>query len=439
MESKSENNDKRRKATKQKRSLLMGRVHNRSRHVGFWMCIGLVVIAAFVGGFAVRSNTTLMLSLGVPMDEVADSSTTSAISKTKTSYDSLSARVSEVEDMLTTFSLDETPLAEATEALLTGLMESTGDPYAEYFTEERYKSYVMENADRNLSGVGVLFADYDGRAYAMDVLADSEAQAEGVRQGDFVVAIDGDHGHTWSASEVIARLAKEEGDSVIITWMRPISLDAVKGEEFTTTLVCGEFSEQNVDYYLEEQVGYIKLRQFTSSASELVSNAVEDLVGQGAQAFVLDIRDNPGGFLTQSLDTASLFVPSGVLVGIETNEGTSTRNASGSPITAAPLVVLVNGYTSGVAEVLAAAVQDNQRATTVGQTTTGKGSVQVTRELTFGGAIRYTAAYYLTPLGQQINGAGVVPNVEVEAGEDEEGNDHQLSVAMEIARSQIEA
>jgi carboxyl-terminal processing protease len=140
--------------------------------------------------------------------------------------------------------------------------------------------------------------------------------------------------------------------------------------------------------------------------------------------------------LTQALDISSLFVSSGVLVRIQTNDNSSTRSASGSAQTNAPLVVLIDEYTSGVAEVLAASLSDNQRATLVGTTTAGKGSVQVIRELSFGGAIRYTAANYLTPQGVEIDKVGISPDVSVTNYDDE--TDTQLLVAVDIARSLIE-
>lgn len=441
MESRSSDSSKRR-AGKKRRAAFEGRARNKARHAGFWMLACLALVVAFVAGFGVRSNGALMSSLGIPVSEADVSASSSLASKaskasTKTTYDSISARISEVEDMLSAYSLDEIALSDGTDALIAELMELTGDPYAQYFDEERYRSHIVGSSDGGSAGVGVLFADYNGRAYAVDVLESSEAQAKGVMQGDFVVAINGDHSHDWSAAEVITTLANQEGDSVVITWMRPISLDAVSGEEFTTTLTLDEYANKNVEYRLDDQVGYIRLRQFTSNSADLVSAALSTLTERGARAFVLDITDNSGGYLTQSLDVASLFVPSGVLVGIEAKDGTTTRNASGSTLTSEPLVVLVDGYTSGVAEVLAAALQDNQRATVVGQTTVGKGSVQVTRELSFGGAIRYTAAYYLTPLGQRINDVGVVPNVEVSADDAADDDNQPLAVAMEIARSKI--
>lgn len=427
----------RQSAAKAKRAAMRGREHIRNRRVAFWMVVFLAVVAAFVAGFLVRSNLPLMAQLGIVAEEAPASGSASPNSaKLKTTYDSLSMRISEVEDMLATYSFDDVHLDDATKSMLADLMASTEDPYAAYYDQQRYEEHMLENADKSFSGVGVLFGDYNGRAYAIDVLEGSEAQAEGVQQGDFVVAIDGDSSHTWSATEVIGALSREDGESVVITWMHPISLDAMTGEDFITTLVCRSYDVQNVTYELVDGVGYIKLRQVTGNASELVKAAVESLAAQGALAFVLDITDNPGGYLTQSLDTASLFVQSGVLVGIETLDGTSTRAATGATITTAPLVVMVNGYTSGVAEVLAAALQDNNRATTVGQTTTGKGSVQVIRELSFGGAVRYTAAYYLTPLGHGINGVGVVPDIEVANPEGAEEN-FQLQVALDTARSLI--
>ncbi len=415
-----------------KRASASFKEHARNKKVIFALLMFIVVVAAFAAGFALRSNVQFseMLGFSVGSESAATGKTTK---QAKSTYDSISARVDEVEDILTTYSMDDIHLDLATDSMLADLLKSTEDPFAEYYDQSRYESYIKESSSSGYKGIGVLFGDYNGRAYAIDVLEGSEAQAKGVTKGDFVEAINGDSSHIWSASEVIGALSQSEGENVVVTWMRPLSMDAENGSEFTTTLECREYNAENVtSSMMEEEVGYIRLRQVTSSSSDLVKRALADLTSQGAQAFVLDIRDNPGGYLTQSLDTASLFIPSGTLVGIETLDGTTTRTASGATVTALPLVVLVNGYTSAAAEVLAAALQDNQRATTVGQTTMGKGSVQVVRELSFGGAIRYTAAYYLTPDGRRINGTGITPELIVgDVGED----DTQLLVAVDTART----
>ncbi len=421
---------------KKKKVALTHREYAKNKRIMMIMIAFLAVVIAFVLGFLVRSNTAIMDLIGMPGAPSASTTDTTPAAKHKTTYNSLSMRISETEDILSSFSFDTINLDTATESMIEALMKSTDDPYAEYYTQERYETYMKENANRNFSGIGLLLGDYNGRAYVIDVLEGSQAQADGVRQGDFVKAIDGESRHTWSASEVIGALSQENRHEVVITWMRPISMDATTGEEFTTTLEIASYDVENVTSSLDDTVGYIKLRQITGNSAELVKEAVEKLAASGAQAYVLDIDDNPGGFLTQSLEIASLFTPSGVLVGIETPEGVTTRTASGETITTAPLVVMMNNYTSGVAEVLAAALQDNSRATTVGQKTRGKGSVQVTRELSFGGAIRYTAAYYISPNGQSINDTGVMPNIEVAKSQSEDENTQYL-VALDIARSMI--
>lgn len=411
------------------------RMERASNHLMFRLFITIILVAAaFCGGFALRSQTELIDSWGIPVSDEESEALANVASRE--SYDtSITARVRDVEQILSTYSLDEINLTEATYTMLADLMKSTGDSYAAYYNPDLYNSYIKESTDRSYAGIGVVFADYNGRAYVADVFEGSEAEAKGVQQGDFLMTIDGTDVSTWSMTEVVNALAKDEGDNVSITWMRPSSLDAQTGDQFTTALVCKVYEEANLTTDLTRKVGVIKLRQITSNATELVKQAVDSLTAQGATAFVLDLRDNPGGYLTQAVDIASLFVSSGVLVEVQNNEGEPTeKSAAGVAITEAPMVVLVNKYTAAAAEVLAAALLDNQRATVVGETTLGKGSVQVVRELDFGGAVRYTAAYYLTPRGHAIDGVGIVPQVAVASG-DADGADEQMAMAVDTARS----
>ena len=395
----------------------------------------ILVAVAFAGGFLLRSQTELVASWGIPVSQGEQEALNQAA--IQSNYESITARVGDVERILTTYSLDEINLTDATYTMLDDLMKSTGDPYATYYNPDVYNNYIKESTDRSYAGIGVVFADYNGRAYVADVFEGSEAEAKGVQQGDYLDSIDGTDVSAWSMTEVVNALAKDEGAEVAITWMRPTSLDAQTGETFTTSLVCKVYEEANLTTDLTKgKAGVIKLRQITQNSSELVKQAVEALTAQGATSFVLDLRDNPGGYLTQAVDIASLFIESGVIVEIQTVDGpASSKKASGATVTSAPLVVLVNKYTAAAAEVLASALQDNQRAQVVGETTVGKGSVQVVRELDFGGAVRYTAALYLTPLGHQIDGAGVVPQVAVAADDKEGKNDEQLNLALDTARA----
>ncbi len=410
----------------------------RARNLRLMRTFALVVFlcAAFVAGFAVRGNDALLSSLGfAPLLENGDSAAGTAAAKDKNAYNSLSARVSEVEDALANDSLDSYDLDTATMGVLDAFADTTEDPYLRYYDPARYSS-LMHDSSGSYSGVGVLFSEYNGLAYAVDVFDGSAAQAAGVRQGDFVVAVDGDRGQEWSMNEVTASLDRAEGDTVVVTWRRPAALEAEGGEEFTTTLPCSKYDVKNVTTSLSGTVGYIKVKQLTQNSSSLVKQALADLGAQGALSFVLDIRDNPGGYLTQAVDLASLFVKSGAIVQIETKDGKSVKSATGSVATDKPLVVLVNENTAAAAEVLAAALQESQRATLVGASTLGKGSVQVVRDLSFGGALRYTAAYYLSPQGRSFDGVGVTPDVSVGLGGDA-GSDNQKNLALETAQSLV--
>ena len=394
--------------------------------------VGVVAVClAFVGGFLVRGDAPLLDALGMS-PEGSDASKKAGLPSSGDAYGSLGARVGEVEDVIAEDSLDFFDLDEATSGVLEAFSEATADPYLRYYDANRYAALVKESSG-DYGGVGVLFSEYNGRAYAVDVFEGSAAQAADVRQGDFVVAIDGDRSHDWTVTEVTSALRRDEGEDVVITWRRAATLDDEGGEEFTTTLECSDFTVRNVETELTGTVGYIRLKQITQNAASLVEDAVQDLEAQGALSFVLDIRDNPGGYLTQAVDVASLFVKSGTIVKIQTKEAEeTTKNATGSVATDKPLVVLVTGNTAASAEVLAAALRDNQRATLVGTTTLGKGSVQITRELSFGGALRYTAAYYRSPLGRDIDGVGVTPDVAVSLSE---GGDNQKALAVETAQS----
>ena len=184
-------------------------------------------------------------------------------------------------------------------------------------------------------------------------------------------------------------------------------------------------------------MGYIKVKQFTQNSASLVQKAITELKEQGAAALVLDLRDNPGGYLSEAVGIAGEFMRSGTVVEVQTKDGISAKTASGQPATDAPLVVLANKNTAAAAEVVVAALKESQRAhAIVGTTTLGKGSVQVMHDLSFGGALRYTAAYYLTPEGHAIDKVGVAPTVTL--GASAEG-DSQRDYAIELAGSLVPA
>lgn len=395
------------------------------------LALCMCAVALFCAGFIARGNHELMARLGIEESE------TKAASQVASAYSGeVASRINEVEGILANASLDTYDSDASTAVVLESFLASTNDSFTRYYSADRYSSYVDVTVSDDYPGVGVFFSEYDGQAYALDVFENSSASDAGVMPGDFVVAIDGDRSQQWSATEAINAVQRETGSTVVVTWRRPSSLSEAGGEEFTTTLVCGEYSEPNVTAQMQDEVGYIKLRQFTQNADSLVCQAIVQLTSQGARSFVLDLRDNPGGYLNKAVDVASLFVKSGVVVEIDTADAKTTKQVSGDIETESPLVVLVNGNTSGAAEVLAAALRDAKRATLVGVNTMGRGSVQVTKPLSFGGALRYTAARYKSPAGYSIDGVGVAPDVSIALREDS-SDDNQKEIAIDTAASLV--
>lgn len=387
-------------------------------------CIFVCVV--FCAGFAVRGNTDLLDAMGLSSFD-ADSDVNPGMTVSGDTYNSLSARFAEVDGILSEGGMGSYDLSQATAKALPAFLGAVDDPYLRYYDDQSYQSYLTTTKNPN-AGIGVLFGESDGQCFVSDVFEDSAAASAGIQPGDRIVSIDGVAKTTWSAPDVLNALSRGEGESVFITWNRPAT-ESSEESSFGTTLTFSSSSEENVTYETQEGIGVIRLKQITSDSATQVANAINAVTAEGAHSLVLDLCDVPGGYLTQAVDISSLFIQSGVVVQIETAEGTTSRSADGKSITTSPLVVLVNGRTSGCAEVLAAALQETDRASVVGTATLGKGSVQIMQPLSFGGALRYTAAYYLTPNGRQIEGTGVSPDIESSSASTQE------SVAFDVARS----
>ena len=397
----------------------------------------LVVCLAFAAGFLVRGNAGLLQRLGFDTQD-ATNAPNPGLTVSGSTFDSLSARIAEMQGILEQQSLDAYDLEDATAKLISAASEAADDPYVRYYDTTRYAAYLTDISG-SYSDVGILFSEKSDQAYAVEVYPGSEAETKGVQAGDFVVAIDGDRGNDgrWTQAEVVKAVSREEGASVVVTWRRPATVDADGGPEYTVTLTCSSNAAANVRTELSNHVGYIKLGQVTQNAGELIAQAVQGLEERGAQSYVLDVRDNPGGFLTQAVDVVSVFMKSGVVVGIQTKDALATRSATGAQVTEAPLVVLVNENTAGTAEVIAAALKDNGRAQIVGMATQGKGSVQSIARLSWGGALRYTTALYKTPHGADINRVGVNPDVQVASPTEDSETDTQKTLAIQAAASLI--
>ena len=385
----------------------------------------IVLCLVFALGFLLRGNVDLLSSLGFSSLTVQSSSSFKASKDSEGT--SLSTRIAEVDKLIDSDSSYEYDLDDMTSEVLQAYAQAIKDPFLRYYDDASYQKYLASATEVD-QGIGVLFSENDSKVLVSDVLESSRAQAAGVESGDYVVSVDGQERSDWTLPDVLAALKRDEGDSVLVKFGRQSK--SGKQSTYDVTLTYHTDSSTNVSYTVENQVGVIKVKQISSDSASVVKDTINECQDKGATSFVLDLRNVPGGYLTQAVGIASLFMDGGTVVQVKTKDGTSSKVAEGSRLTSAPLVVLVNGQTSGSAEVLAAALQESSRAQIVGETTQGKATVQLMKPLSFGGALRYTVATYLTSKGRSFDKVGVTPDVS------QSGSAKQRSRAIEMARSE---
>ena len=373
-----------------------------------FLCVLVVTLSFILGNLGAYFGFVDIghkLGLNNPLTQGA------ATAEDEVSTRQLAARLDEVSRYLEGESLyryTQGDLDEATAAAITALLETSNDPYAQYYTPEQYEAY-KRSSEGEYSGIGVVLSLLDGRITVLQVYEDSPAFDAGVRPGDVLLAVDGDR-HDWGLQEATEAIRRPAGETVRILWQRGAS-------ERETALTLREVNIPTIVSHLipsgGQLVGYIYLRRFnTHSASEL-REVLRQLDEQGAQCFILDLRGNPGGYLNQAIEVTSLFVSEGVVVQIQDRKGITQRRVTGKTATGKPLAVLINGGSASASELVAAALQDHGRATIVGEVSYGKGTVQDINDLSWGGALKYTIAHYLSPEGKTLDGVGVTPDIVV--------------------------
>lgn len=344
--------------------------------------------------------------------------------------------VSEVADIIDRQALEPANETSITAGAIRGMLEGLDDPYAVYFDAEHYR-YFSEQSSGAFYGIGVTIANREDDLVIMSVIEGTPAEAAGLEAEDVIVTIDGESRPKWDVDEAVLRIRGEEGTQV--------TLGIRRGED--TELRDFSITRARIDVpnteseMLEGNVGYIRLYTFNQLAAGDLRDEIETLTAEGAEGFILDLRDNPGGLLSASVDVGSLFIADGIIVRVEDRNGTlEEHRADGNVITDAPLVVLINGNSASASEIVGGALQDYARATLVGEQSFGKGSVQQIDELSFGGAVKLTIAHYLTPKGQVIDQVGLTPDVIVEMEPElqmDKATDTQLQEAIEVLRGEL--
>jgi len=297
------------------------------------------------------------------------------------------------------------------------MLATLDDPFTRLLRPEQYRS-LQVNTSGELSGVG-LQIDINPKSKQLEVVTPidgSPAEKAGIKPRDRVLAINGADTKNLSLDEAASRMRGKVGTSVTLT--------VQSGEEESANVRDVEIVRDRIslnpvyarldDRRSEAPIGYLRLAQFSANATKEIAHSVVDLENQGAKGFILDLRNNPGGLLQAGIEVARLWLNSGTVVYTVNRQGMiGSYGARDSAVTNAPLIVLVNQGSASASEILAGALQDNDRAQILGETTFGKGLIQSLFNLPDDSGIAVTVAKYETPSHRDINEAGIEPDYTV--------------------------
>lgn len=318
---------------------------------------------------------------------------------------------------------------------LEGMVAGLGDPYSVFLNPEAAQSF-NEELKGTFEGVGMEIGVKAGRLSVIAPLPGTPGEKAGLKAGDWIVAINDEDTTGMPVDTAVSKIRGPRGSQVkLLIWSNGESEPrevTITRQRIEVPIVRSEIKETPSGTSL----GYLKLAHFSEDASELLQAAWVTLSAQGAKGVILDLRNNPGGYLNQAIDVASHWVKTGVIVkeqftAPEFREYTSTGQGELAGI---PTVVLVNGGSASASEIVAGALQDLQLATVIGERTFGKGSVQELDELPDGSAVKLTIAKWFTPKGRSIDNNGITPDIEIELTREDadQDKDPQLDRALEL-------
>ncbi|MFZ2681917.1 MAG: S41 family peptidase [Patescibacteria group bacterium] len=318
-------------------------------------------------------------------------------------------------------------------AALQGLVWGLEDPYSTFFTPELAADFNQQ-LDGTFFGIGAeIGLDEDANVVVVSPIKKTPAERAGLRPGDRILQINGELTAGLSVNEAVEKIRGEKGTTVVLTLGRP-DVDPIE-----VSIIRDEIKIDSVSWEVrEDQVAVISVNMFNDQTASLFAKAVQEIQEQGVTELILDLRNNPGGYLDASIILAGYWVGDKVVVIEDTGEDKIDRKGMGIPLLAdTQTVVLVNGGSASASEILAGALQDYNKATVIGEQSFGKGSVQEYRDLPDGSAIKITVARWLTPLGRSIDKHGIAPDQVVSYSLDEvhAGTDPQLEAALDFLQA----
>ena len=308
-----------------------------------------------------------------------------------------------------------------------GLIGAAGDPYTSFFTPQEAEQF-LEDASGHFDGIGAEIGIRDGALAVISPLAGSPAEESGLMSGDLILEIDGMRTDDMSLEEAVSRIRGAAGTKVTLVTFR-------EGDEDTHTVTMTRARIELQTLTAETRADgtvVVRLYSFSEDATLRFTERMAALAT--SEGIVLDLRNNPGGFLDVAVEIASLFLSDGDAVVIERRRGEAdvVQYAEGNgPLRDVPVVVLVNRGSASAAEILAGALRDARSVPLIGETTFGKGTVQEFPRLTGGAALKVTVGEWLTPSGTSLREGGLEPDIEAE-DDSATPEDEQLQRALEI-------
>ena len=317
-----------------------------------------------------------------------------------------------------------------------GLVSSLGDPYSQFFSPAESRKFE-EDVQGNFGGIGAELGIRKERLVVIAPLKNTPAMRAGLIAGDYIVAVNSSSTDGVSIDKAVSWIRGKKGEKVKLTvfrdtWERSKDIEIVRDTIEVPTL----------DWEMRGDTAYIQLYSFNANATSLFYDAVLGVSQKGAKAVVLDLRNNPGGYLQVAVDLAGWFVPKGTLVVSEegrTGEPEKLYARGNAALLDTPVVVLINQGSASASEILAGALRDQRKIKLVGEKSFGKGTVQELVNLHDESSMKITIAHWVLPSGKILEDGGLVPDVEVKMTDEDIENkrDPQLEKALEMAKELI--
>lgn len=354
------------------------------------------------------------------------------------------AKIKELLAQIDYYYYEDVDTEELADGLYKGLFEGIGDPYSVYYTKEEYDS-MMASTSGTYYGVGAVL-NQDTKTMQVSVLhvyEGSPAEKAGLRDGDIIVKVEDITAAEMELSELVTHIRGDKGTKVHMQILREGKEDYlefdIERDKVEVPTVTSEM--------LGNDIGYIAITEFAEPTEVQFMEAVKSLQKQGMKGMIVDLRDNPGGYLTAVTEILDDILPEGITVYTEDKYGNRQNNTSDEEHQMQyPMAVLVNENSASASEIFAGAIKDYEYGTLIGTKTFGKGIVQSVRQLSDGSAIKLTTAKYYTPKGNYIHEVGIEPDIELELeytgdldADYDKSKDNQIEKALEVLEKEINA